>query len=70
MLDHDINEALGTPKATNCGPCMVRQIFWKGVFMELDGEHPKEAHHILEAPLHYAQIILANSIFAMGEANN
>lgn len=72
MLDHEINEELGTLKSghTDYLPRMVRQAFWEEIFMKVDNQHPKNAHHIMEVSLRCAQIILANSIFATGETNN
>lgn len=42
---------------------------WKKITLKENGDHPIDSRYILQDPLRYAQIVLANSIFSNGESS-
>lgn len=61
---------LPTEEHMDTGSVMPRQAFWKDIAMKENGTYPKDSQYIMQASTWYAQIILANSIFATIEFNN
>lgn len=61
---------LPTQEHMDTGSVMPRQAFWKDIAMKENGTYPKDSQYIMQASTWYAQIILANSIFATIEFNN
>lgn len=71
MTLEDFNEALGLPTMGqyDVGNLMRRQDFWKEIMLKENGGNPMDSRYVLHAPLRYAQIILANFVFASEESS-